>query len=516
MQFLTSYRRRIARSKSTGHQRFFFSSLFSSEHHFDLVVIGGGSGGLACSKQAATLGKNVAVLDYVTPSPKGSKWGLGGTCVNVGCIPKKLMHTAGIMRGHLEDCNAYGWGEHTINHDWTILRQNVQDYIRGLNWGYKTQLREKNVSYLNKLGSFYDERTISTIDHEGQTAMITADNIVIAVGGRPRQLSCPGSEHCITSDDIFSLEENPGKTLCVGASYISLECAGFLAEMGIDVTVMVRSILLRGFDQQMADKVGEGLEAHGVKFLRSTTPQKIEKLQSGKLLVHYSNSNSNEVEQEEFDTVIAAVGRDADTSRLNCAAAGVKTANSGKIVGDNRGCAEQSSQDNIYAIGDCLEGYPELTPVAIQAGKHLADRLFAGSTLHMDYVNVPTTVFTPVEYGTCGLSEESAEQQIGKENLTVYHSEFIPLEWALPYRYEKVKCYMKLLCKANEQNRVVGFHYFGPNAGEVTQGFGLAMKLGATKLDFESVVGIHPTCAEGFTTLKVIKGSGESEVATGC
>jgi len=483
-----------------------------ADSHFDLVVIGGGSGGLACSKRAAGYGKKVAVLDFVKPSPMGSEWGLGGTCVNVGCIPKKLMHTAALMQDFIVDSQAYGWNESKAQHDWNEMTSNVQSHISSLNWGYKTALREKKVTYFNRLGSFISNKEIQTVDKDGVVEKITADNIVVAVGGRPRQLAIPGGEHCITSDDIFSLKESPGKTLCIGASYISLECAGFLAGIGLDVTVMVRSILLRGFDRQMADKVGEGLKAHKVKFINTTIPEKIEKLASGKLEVHYKNRETGQTGKEEFDTVLVAIGRNADTEKINCEAAGLKLAKNGKIVGDH-GYAEQSSQANIYAVGDCLEGYPELTPVAIQAGKVLADRLFGGSRLAMDYVNVPTTVFTPVEYGACGLSEEDAEQEHG-DNVIVYHSEFTPLEYTVPHR--DISCYMKLICVKNQSERVVGLHYFGPNAGEVTQGFALSMKLGATKADFETVVGIHPTCAEGFTTLEITKSSGMAADAGGC
>jgi len=483
--------------------------------HYDLIVIGGGSGGLACSKRAAAYGKKVAVLDFVKPSPMGSQWGLGGTCVNVGCIPKKLMHTAALTHDYISDSKDYGWSESKVQFDWETLRENVQNHIGSLNWGYRTQLREKKVNYFNRLGSFISNKEVETVDHDGKATRMTADNFVIAVGGRPRQLAIPGGEHCITSDDIFSLDKSPGKTLCIGASYIALECAGFMAGFGLDVTVMVRSILLRGFDQQMAEKVGEGLAAHNVKFIKTTIPTKIEKLESGKLLVHYKNRTTDEEGKEEFDTVLVAIGRNADTDKLNCDAAGVNLARNGKIVGDNNGYAEQSTQANIYAIGDCLSGYPELTPVAIQAGKVLADRMFGGSRMAMDYINVPTTVFTPVEYGACGLSEEDAEVQYG-DNIIVYHAAFDPLEYALPHRNEKIQCYMKLVCVKSESERVVGFHYFGPNAGEVTQGFGLSMKLGATKADFETVVGIHPTCAEGFTTMEVTKDSGMPVEADGC
>lgn len=492
------------------------ADVMAASEHYDLIVIGGGSGGLACSKRAVAYGKKVAVLDFVKPSPMGSQWGLGGTCVNVGCIPKKLFHTAALLHDHINDSKDYGWSETKVQHDWSELTTNIQAHIRSLNWNYRTQLREKKVKYYNRLGSFMSNKEIETVDKDGVVEKLSADHFVVAVGGRPRQLSIPGGEYAITSDDIFSHQNSPGKTLCVGASYISLECAGFMAGLGLDVTVMVRSILLRGFDRQMADKVGEGLEAHGVKFIHTTVPERIVKLDSGKLQVHFKNKTTGEEGKEEFDTVLAAIGRNADTDKLNCAAAGVNLARNGKIIGDN-GYAEQSSQRNIYAIGDCLNGYPELTPVAIQAGKMLADRMFGNSRLAMDYVFVPTTVFTPVEYGACGFSEEDAEEKFGgANNLIVYHKEFTPLEYTLPHRNEKIKCYMKLICNKAQRERVVGFHYYGPNAGEVSQGFGLSMKLGATKADFETIVGIHPTCAEGFTTMEVSKESGVEAEDDGC
>jgi len=491
---------------------------------YDLVVIGGGSGGLACSKRAMKhLGEKgkVAVCDFVKPSWQNTTWGLGGTCVNVGCIPKKLMHNAALIGDHIKDSVDYGWAKTDTKHSWETMRQNVNDHIRGLNWGYKTDLRTKGVSYLNRLASFKDANTIQLVDQKGEKSVVTAKQVVVAVGGRPRNLNIPGAEHTISSDDIFSLEKSPGKTLCIGASYISLECAGFLAGFGLDTTVMVRSILLRGFDQEMANMVGKGLEHHKVKFLRTTTPKKIEKLDNGKLKVTYVTKGEDEKEPEEssdvFDTVLVAIGRTADTKNLNLPSAGVKVdPKSLKVLGGNYGSAETSTCKTVHAIGDCLEGSQELTPVAIQAGKLLADRLFGKSKAQMDYVNVATAVFTSVEYGAVGLSEEDAKEKYGDADLEVYAGEFIPLEWTVPHRDEEIRGFVKLICVKSEQERVVGFHYFGPNAGEVTQGYALGIKLGATKADFDNVVGIHPTSAEAFTTMTVTKASGESLEATGC
>ena len=237
---------------------------YKKDHTFDydLVVIGGGSGGLATSKEAAAHGAKVAVLDFVKPSQAGTSWGLGGTCVNVGCIPKKLMHNAALIGETLgHDAKAFGFGDLTTSHNWEDMRENVQNHIRGLNFKYRVTLREQEVTYLNKLGKFTsDPNTLEVTDKKGKVSTITAARFLVAVGGRPTNLDCEGGELAISSDDIFSLEKSPGKTLCVGASYISLECAGFLNGLGLDTTVAVRSILLRGFDREIAEKVSERSE----------------------------------------------------------------------------------------------------------------------------------------------------------------------------------------------------------------------------------------------------------------
>ena len=230
-------------------------TLFASgntQHDYDLVVIGGGSGGLSCAKEAARLGYNVACLDFVKPSPPGTTWGLGGTCVNVGCIPKKLMHQAALLGEGLKDAQEFGWnlGEGKPEHDWQKMVENIQSHVKGLNWGYKVQLREKKVKYLNELGRFRAPNTLELTDKKGKKREITAANFVVAVGGRPKYPDIPGAqEYCITSDDVFSLPKNPGNTLIVGGSYIALETAGFLRGLGINVTVMV-SIIYAIFNQK--------------------------------------------------------------------------------------------------------------------------------------------------------------------------------------------------------------------------------------------------------------------------
>uniref|UniRef100_A0A8C2TZP2 thioredoxin-disulfide reductase (NADPH) n=1 Tax=Coturnix japonica TaxID=93934 RepID=A0A8C2TZP2_COTJA len=487
-------------------------------YDYDLIIIGGGSGGLACSKEAATLGKKVMVLDYVVPTPLGTTWGLGGTCVNVGCIPKKLMHQAALLGQALKDSRAYGWQyEEQVKHNWEVMVEAVQNYIGSLNWGYRLSLREKSVTYQNSYGEFVEPHKIKATNRKGQVTYHTAQTFVLATGERPRYLGIPGDkEYCITSDDLFSLPYCPGKTLVVGASYVALECAGFLAGLGLDVTVMVRSILLRGFDQEMAEKIGAHMETHGVTFIRKFVPTQVERLEDGtpgRLKVTAKSTEGPEIFEGEYNTVLLAIGRDACTRNIGLQTIGVKiNEKNGKVPVNDM---EQTNVPYIYAIGDILDGKLELTPVAIQAGKLLARRLYGGSSTKCDYINVPTTVFTPLEYGSCGLPEEKAVEEYGKQNLEVYHSLFWPLEWTVPGR-DNNTCYAKIICNKLDSNRVVGFHVLGPNAGEVTQGFAAAIKCGLTKELLDETIGIHPTCAEVFTTMDITKSSGQDITQRGC
>uniref|UniRef100_A0A8C9WHM7 Thioredoxin reductase 3 n=1 Tax=Scleropages formosus TaxID=113540 RepID=A0A8C9WHM7_SCLFO len=354
------------------------------DYEYDLIVIGGGSGGLACSKEAAALGKKAMVLDYVVPTPKGTTWGLGGTCVNVGCIPKKLMHQTALLGTALQDSRKFGWEfDETVKHNWDTMKTAVNNYIASLNWGYRVQLRDKNVTYMNSYAEF--------------------------------------------------------------------------------------------------------VEPHKIKV------EELEKGEPGRLKVTAKSTETDEVIEGEYNTVLIAVGRNACTSKIGLDKAGVKVnEKNGKIPVNDE---EQTNVPHIYAIGDILEGKLELTPVAIQAGKLLARRLFGGSSVKCDYVNVPTTVFTPLEYGSCGLSEEKATELYGQDNIEVFHTLFWPLEFTVPNR-DNNKCYAKIICNKLDSDRVVGFHYLGPNAGEVTQGFGAAIKCGLTKEQLDSTIGIHPTCAE--------------------
>jgi len=324
----------------------------------------------------------------------------------------------------------------------------------------------------------------------------------------------PGGEHAITSDDIFSWNKVPGKTLVIGASYVALECAGFLHGLGFGTTLLVRSIFLRGFDQQMADLVGANLEKHGVLVVRPAIPVSIEKLENGKLRVTWKGTTSEDHTEgtDDFDTVLTAIGRAPETKKIGIDRLGIITdPATGKIVTTN----ERTNIPHIYAIGDIIKGGLELTPVAIHAGRLLVRRLYSKSTLAMSYIGVPTTVFTPLEYGCCGLSEEDANSKYGPDDIEVYHTNFTPLEWTVPH-LESNACYVKLICLKSENERVVGFHILGPNAGEITQAVALGLRLKATKHDFDETVGIHPTIAEEMTTLSVTKSSGSSSGKGAC
>ncbi|KAM4858775.1 thioredoxin reductase 2, mitochondrial isoform X4 [Urocitellus parryii] len=488
----------------------------AGQQNYDLLVIGGGSGGLACAKEAAQLGRKVAVVDYVEPSPQGTKWGLGGTCVNVGCIPKKLMHQAALLGGMIQDAHHYGWEvAQPIRHDWRKMAEAVQNHVKSLNWGHRVQLQDRKVKYFNIKASFINEHTVCGIAKSGKETLLSADHIVIATGGRPRYPThIEGAlEYGITSDDIFWLKESPGKTLVVGASYVALECAGFLTGIGLDTTVMMRSIPLRGFDQQMSSLVMEHMESHGTQFLKGCIPTCIKRLPDGQLQVTWEDRTSGKKDTGIFDTVLWAIGRIPETRNLNLKEVGVNiNPENQKIIVDAQ---DVTSVPHIYAIGDVAEGRPELTPTAIMAGKLLAQRLFGQSSDLMDYNNVPTTVFTPLEYGCVGLSEEEAVARHGQEHIEVYHAYYKPLEFTVAER-DASQCYIKLVCLKEPPQLVLGLHFLGPNAGEVTQGFALGIKCGASYAQVMRTVGIHPTCSEEVVKLRISKRSGLDPTVTGC
>ncbi|CAH1801109.1 unnamed protein product, partial [Owenia fusiformis] len=496
----------------------FIRTVMSESHDYDLVVIGGGSGGLACVKEAASLGKKAAVFDWVEPSPKGTKWGLGGTCVNVGCIPKKLMHHASQLHEMSLDARLNGWtapNEESMKFSWPDLAQKVQNHVKSLNWGHRTQLVEKEATYFNAKAELVDKHTLKATDKNGKESFLTASNVVLATGMRPRYPDVPGLlEHSITSDDIFWLKKDPGKTLVIGGSYVALECAGFLTGFQYDTTVMVRSICLRGFDQQMAGLIADNMAAKGTQFLWQTVPERVEKTDQG-LKVFWKEKDGT-TKSDVYDTVLLAVGREPQTRGLGLEKVGVKIDDkSGFVIGGHNKDYEQTSLSHIYAIGDILKDGPELTPVAIKAGRLLAQRLFNSSTQQMNYNSVATTVFTPLEYGCVGMSEELAVEKFGEDNIEVYHAFYKPIEYTIAER-SCDQCYIKMICDRNGEETVLGLHFLGPNAGEIIQGFAAAIRCGATRKQITDTVGIHPTTAEEIVKLNITKRSGLDPTVTGC
>lgn len=380
------------------------------DYQWDLIVIGAGSGGISCAKKAAGYGKKVMICDFVKPSPQGTTWGIGGTCVNVGCIPKKLMHYTSLVGEARADMVEAGWElEVHSAHNWERMVTNVNDHIRGLNWGYKKALIGAGVRVQMKLASFIDEHTVELKDKKGKAEQATAERIVVAVGGRPLFPDVPGAkEYCISSDDLFWQPKAPGKSLVIGAGYIAMECGGFIKGMGHEVAVMVRSTPFRTFDQDMAKKIVDQMEESGVRFLNSCSPKSFEKLDSGLIKATWNHTNEEGVtteHTEEFQTVLIAIGRYPDTELLNFPES-VKL-NRGRVVVDD---FYQTTCSSIYAIGDVIVGSPELTPVAIREGNILADHVYGGFNRKLNYNLIATTIFTPLEYSCIGYSEEKARE----------------------------------------------------------------------------------------------------------
>lgn len=382
-----------------------------------------------------------------------------------------------------------------------------------MNWVTRVDLRDKQVEYINGLGYFKDEHNVHVVLKNKTERTLNAKYIVVACGGRPKYPDIPGAvEHGITSDDIFSLDREPGKSLIVGAGYIGLECAGFLKGMGYDATILVRSIVLRGFDQQMAELVRASMEEKGVDFKMGSKPISVEKQADGKLLVKWAfNENPSEVHEDTFDTVLFAVGRYALVDDMQLERAGVK-AIEGKIDVDQNA---KTNVDNIYAVGDVLYKKPELTPVAINAGRIIARHIFNKSDEVMDYDDVATTIFSPLEYGCVGLSEEVAQSRHGEENVEVYHAYYKPTEFFVPQRSIRY-CYLKAVALREGDQKILGMHFLGPAAGEIIQGFAAALKSGITMKILKNTVGIHPTVAEEFTRLMITKRSGLDPTPATC
>ena len=445
--------------------------------HYDLLVIGGGSGGLAHAQRAAEYGAKAAAIEA---GP------LGGTCVNVGCVPKKVMWYAAETRHHLEHAADYGFGVDVSGHDWAGLRERRDAYVKRLNGIYENNLDKRGVEYIAGEARFIDAHTLAVGDTE-----YSADRIVIATGGRPIVPDIPGAELGIVSDDFFELDERPQRVLIAGSGYVSVELAGVFNALGSDVQIIVRRDgVVRSFDAMLGDEVMAAMRGAGMRIETGVVPAAAEKTEDGIVVTAADGRRFGPA-----DCLLWAVGRAPNTERLGLENAGVETDAEGFIPVDK---FQQTNVEHIFAIGD-VTGAQALTPVAIAAGRRLADRIYGGMDgRHLDYSLVPTVIFSHPPMGTVGLTEAEARAEYG-DDIKVYTSGFTAMYYALGDK--KQRSVMKLIT-AGKDERVVGAHVIGDGADEMMQGFAVAIRMGATKRDFDDTVAIHPTSAEEFVTMR--------------
>ncbi|ENM3865297.1 TPA: glutathione-disulfide reductase [Vibrio cholerae] len=448
--------------------------------HFDYLCIGGGSGGIASANRAAMYGAKVALIEAKD---------LGGTCVNVGCVPKKVMwHGAQIAEAMHLYAEDYGFDVDVKNFNWAKLVESRQAYIGRIHQSYDRVLGNNKVHVIKGFAKFVDAKTV-----EVNGELYTADHILIAVGGRPSIPNIPGAEYGIDSNGFFELNEQPKRVAVIGAGYIAVEIAGVLNALGTETHLFCRKESpLRSFDPMIIETLVEVMNAEGPQLHTHSVPKQVVKEADGSLTLHLENGQTYNV-----DTLIWAIGRHPATDAINLAATGVATNEQGYIKVDE---FQNTNVAGIYCVGDIMEGGIELTPVAVKAGRQLSERLFNHKlNAKMDYQLVPTVVFSHPPIGTIGLTEPQAIAQYGAENVKVYKSSFTAMYTAVTSHRQP--CKMKLVCAGPEET-VVGLHGIGFAVDEMIQGFGVAMKMGATKADFDSVVAIHPTGSEEFVTMR--------------
>ncbi len=446
--------------------------------HFDYICIGGGSGGIASANRAAKHGKKAAIIEAKD---------IGGTCVNVGCVPKKAMwYGAQVAEAIHRYAPEYGFDVKVNNFSWDGLIASRQAYIERIHASYDRVLAANDVTLIRGFAKFINNNTVE-VDGE----QYTADHITIAVGGRPITPDIEGAEFGIDSNGFFALKDQPKRAVVVGAGYIGVELAGVLHSLGTDTHLIVRKHApLRNFDPIIHDTLVEMIHAEGPTLHVHTSVDKVEKAADGTLSVHLTNG-----EVLEADCLIWAIGREPSTDVIGIENTDVTLNDNGTVKVDKY---QNTTAKGIYAVGD-ITGEAELTPVAVKAGRILSERLFNGQThAFMDYSLIPTVVFSHPPIGTIGVTEAAAIEQFGEENVKVYTSSFASMYTAVTRHRQMTK--MKLIC-AGENEKVVGLHGIGHGMDEILQGFAVAIKMGATKADFDACVAIHPTSAEEFVTL---------------
>lgn len=444
---------------------------------YDLIALGGGSGGLAVAEKAAAFGARVAIVEPAR---------LGGTCVNAGCVPKKIMWYAAELAQAASDAPGFGVRVTRDGTDWARLTAGRDAYVANVNdyWdGYAERL---GVDVIRGHARFHDA---DSIEVDGR--VYTAAHIVIATGGEPILPAVPGAELGITSDGFFALDEQPRRAAIVGAGYIGVELAGMLRALGTEVSVFAQQPrVLGGFDPLVSETVMHNMRGQGIDLHLPCQVNGLAADPEG-LTVHTAGG----VRLDGFDTVIWAVGRRPNTAALALDRAGVAVAADGTVPVD---VWQNTSISGIYALGD-VTGRAPLTPVAIAAGRRLAERLFGGrADRHLDYENIPTVVFAHPPAGAVGLDEAAARERFG-DSVTVYETGFVPMRYALNEHGPRTA--MKLVC-AGPEEQVVGIHMVGNGVDEMLQGFAVAVKAGLRKRDFDDTVAIHPSSAEELVTLK--------------
>jgi len=446
-------------------------------YDYDLIVIGGGSGGIATARRAAEYGARVALVEAGR---------LGGTCVNVGCVPKKLMWNAAEFVGAVADARGYGFDVSIAGHDWSALKARRDAYVARLNGIYETNLAKSKVTVVRGWARLLDGHTV-----EVDGRKFSGERLLIASGGRPHQPEIPGAELGLDSDGFFALEQRPQRVTVVGGGYIAVEIAGVFAVLGSEVTMIVRGpTLVREFDPLLIEAAHEGLIGAGARLLLQAAPTQLERGSDGRLNVHLGSGQRVDAQ----DVVIWAAGRDPVTDFID-PALDLRHDERGYIAVDEY---QQTSAASVFAIGD-VTGRATLTPVAIAAGRRLADRLWGGmKDRKLSYDNIPTVMFGHPPLGTVGLTEPQARARFG-DSVKCYTSSFVPMYHALTEAKHKTR--MKLVTVGPEQ-RVVGVHLAGRDVAEMLQGFAVAVRMGATKRDFDDTVAIHPTAAEELVTMR--------------
>ncbi|GAA5192565.1 glutathione-disulfide reductase [Ferrimonas gelatinilytica] len=447
---------------------------------FDYIVLGAGSGGIASANRAAMRGAKVLLIEAEH---------LGGTCVNVGCVPKKVMwfgaQVAEAIKLYGPD---YGFDTTLNRFDWGKLIANREAYIERIHGGYNRGLDANGVTLVRGFGRFVDNKTV-----EVNGEHYTAPHILIATGGRPTIPAIPGAEHGIDSNGFFALTEQPKRVAVIGAGYIAVELAGVLHSLGSETHLLVRKHApLRNFDPMITGTLSKLMAEEGPTLHTQSIPKELVKEEDGSLTLHLENGTSLNI-----DCLIWAIGREPATDKINLEAAGVEADNRGYIPVDEY---QNTNVEGIYTVGDIMAGGIELTPVAVKAGRALSERLFGGQPeAKMDYALVPTVVFSHPPIGTIGLTEPQAQAEYGESNVKVYTSSFAAMYTAVTAHRQATE--MKLVCVGPEE-KIVGLHGIGFGMDEILQGFAVAIKMGATKADFDATVALHPTSAEEFVTMR--------------